>query len=177
MSEYELLAKASGCRLYKRADLIIAKEQPAQWIPTVQFVLLLISGIPLIFGVVSLVMYLRGSDIELMMCVAFIIVGSLFGLAYVFLNKYSSKIKSLPPAEFNTICSFDLKNKILLDSTGKELDSFENTLVHRELQLTSSSKKLVVRYSDGVILLAKGNPFSGGTEPLEKVFRGVGLIG
>ncbi len=176
MSEYELLAKASGCRIYKKADLIIIKKQPASWVATARFVLLLLSCIPLIFGVISLVMYLRGDDTILMLSIVFILVGSFLGLIYWFLNRYYSKIKSLPPADFKTLCSFDLKNRKLLGPSDNILDSLKNTIVEREFQVTSSSKKLVVRYSNGVILLAKGNPFAGGTISLENVFRGEGLM-
>ncbi len=176
MSKYELLANASGCRIYKKADLIIIKEQPASWVATARFVLLLLSGIPLIFGVISLVTYFRGNDTVLMLSIVLILVGSLLGFVYWLLNRYYSKIKSLPPADFKTLCSFDLKNRKLLDPSDNILDSLKNTLVKREFQITSSSKKLVVLYSNGVILLAKGNPFAGGITSLENVFRGEGLM-
>ncbi|MDG1331290.1 MAG: hypothetical protein P8P74_03105 [Crocinitomicaceae bacterium] len=176
MSNFELLAKASGCRIYGKDDLVLVKEQPASWIPTARFVLLLISGIPLIFGVVSLFTHFQGYETSLTMSIIFIAVGSVFAFAYVFLNKYSKKINALPPSEFRTLCSFDLKNKVLLDSSGKELDSLNNVSVGCEFQITSSSKKLVVRYSSGTILLAKGNPFAGGTAALEAVFKQLGLM-
>lgn len=176
MLPFELITKASGCRLYKQGNMLVVKAQPNSWIPTARFVLLLMSGIPLFFGLTQLVMYWKGHEIILFVSVVFIAIGSLFGIAYWLLNKYSIKTNALPPYQFQTICSFDLKNGSLLDAAGNVLDVLENTKIEREFQLTSSSKKLVARYSNGTILLAKGNPFAGGTSSLEAVFRKEGLM-
>ena len=161
------------CNLLKQ---VVVKQQPSLWIPTARFVLLLTSGILLIFGVVSLISHLLGSDMSLTISLVFIIIGSLIGFIYVLLNRYSKKIDALSPSEYKTICIFDLKNADLLDAAGNTLDSLENISVQREFQLTSSSKKLVVRYSSGSITLVKGNPFSGGTSSLEASFRKLGLM-
>ena len=176
MSDFDLIAKASGCRIYKRGNQVTVMEQPASWISTTLFVLLLITGIPIIFGVVSLIAHLRGADISLWMSIIFMVVGTLFLTIFIFLNRYSKKINSLPPEEFTALCTFDFSTKKLIDASGKTLDSLENVSVERQFQLTSSSKKLVVRYTKGTIILAKGNPFAGGTLPLEAVFRQLGVL-
>ena len=176
MSGFDLIAQASGCRIYQKGDQVIVMEQPALWIPTARFVLLLIAGIPLIFGVISFFAHLQGADISLWMSIIFIVVGTTLSLVYVFLNKYSKKINSLPPEELTTICVFDLKEKTLLDPWGKSLDSLENISVERQFQLSSSSKKLVVHYTKGTIVLAKGHPFAGGTMVLESVFQELGFM-
>jgi len=176
MFGFQLLTKDSGCGIYLKDEQVIVKQQPALWIPTARFVLLLTAGIPLIFGVVSLISHFQGSDLSLTISLVFIIIGTLFGFIYVLINRYSKKINALSPSEYKTICTFDLKNAALLDGAGNTLDSLGNISVEREFQLTSSSKKLVVRYSSGSIILVKGNPFAGGTASLENVFRKLGLM-
>lgn len=176
MTDFKLVAKASGCCIYEKDEQIIVKEQPGLWMITASFVLLLISAIPIIFGISTLYMHFQSKEISLTLGLGFLGVGVLFGFIFILIRKQSKKINEMHPSQYKTICIFDLKDNYLLDSSGTKLDSFDNVLVGRDFQFTSSAKKLVVRYTNGSITLANGNPFAGGITKLEKPFIKLGLM-
>lgn len=168
----ELLAKASGCYLYKDGSTIQVKAAPSGWIATARFVLLLLTIVPLGAGTSQIVRAIRGHDDFLVPGVILVSVAAIFGLALWRLSSYARKKQS----DQLITCVLDLRDRKLLDPAGNVLADLHDVKVAREFQMTSSAKKLVMRWPGGSYMLAKGNPFAGGTQPLENVFREHGLM-
>lgn len=176
MEQLHFLTEASNCRIYRQGEQIILKKTPASWLGTAKFVMFVLCLIPFGAGILMLVSALRGSPEMLWPGVILTGFSCIFGGAFYLLLKYDRKIKKLPPDALVMICSIDLKNCVLLDSSGQLLDTLDNVSIERSMQVTSSSKKLVIKWSKGKLIIAHGNPFTGGTEPLEEVLRSHGLM-
>ena len=176
MQKIELLAKASGVRIYEIDSALVVKKDPAAWVGTTRFVFFLLTAIPLMAGISQLIMAFRGIAPTLIPGFILLGISSVFAFVLWLIVNYTRKINELKLEELETLCIFDLSRSQLLDAQGNRLDDLVNVSVWREFQLTSSSKKLLVKWSNGERTLAKGNPFSGGTLPLESIFRRYNLM-
>lgn len=171
MSAAKLLAQASGCIIYQDQDKLVIKRHPAPWLATALFVVGLITFLPLIAGSFFIASAELRTAGYILSAIAIV-----FGVVFLLLISYHKKTTQRLPRDLQTLCVFDLAARQLLNDAGTALAPLSDVTVERAYRVTSSSKKLVVRWQQGSITLAKGNPFAGGTAPLEYVLRKHGLM-
>lgn len=171
----EFVVSNSGCVVYKDGNTYRLAKEKATWLPVAKFVFLLLTTIPLMAGISQ---FFRVKDNPDNLLAGFILLGasSVFGLTFYLLHRYHRKLRALPPSTLAVVCIIDLANGHLLDANNHKLDSLNQVSVQRKFQATSSSKKLVLSYSNGTLLIAKGNPFARGTAGLEQFFRSISLM-
>lgn len=168
------IAEASGTVVYDKNNVVFVARKPAQWTTTFLFVSVLLTFITCINGVVQLVLNRAHSSMWIPGLI-------LIGIGFLFLGisivvaRYRKKINALAFDQLETICAFDLNAGKLLGSTGLALADLSQVNLRRKMQLTSSSRSLVLNFPGGSILLAKGSPFAGGVGAVEQALLGRGI--
>lgn len=95
-------------------------------------------------------------------------------VTYKLMTLRKKKQQTLPGAE-QRICIIDTRRKELLQGDGRRIAPLESVQMKRKMQITSSSPALFLEWPGGSLLLVRGNPFSGGTGPLEHLLKNNGV--
>lgn len=162
----ELIAQASGTRIYLQGDSIIIKKEPMPNLNTAIFVFALLSFIPIVNG------FLLLSHPELGLT-GFILlsIGLVMGAILSLLIYQRTKINKALFDDLKTICQINLTSNAVLDEHLSKTGELSDYSLKKSLQFSSSSKKLELVSKEKRILVAKGNPFAGGIEPLSRILE------
>lgn len=169
------LATAADTAIYENTGNLYILKRQATWISTTLFVTGLVGFLLLANGILQLLVF-NTPETGLQMLGIILILLGIFSL-FIFwrIMVYRKKIASIPPDKLECICIFALDTNKLLDGNKNVLASLDAVYITRQMQLTSSSPKLVLRYGNNVITIAKGNPFSAGIDAIQNILVSSGV--
>jgi hypothetical protein len=168
------LAAASGIVIYEQGSRVYIGKRPEPWTSTFLFVTGLLTIILFANAVFQLFAFneaegsAKAGMILIFTAIFFVI---LFWRVWL----YHKRIKDVPFNKLPIIAVIDLEKNNLLDSNLQVLTPLNQAYLDRKMQLSSSSAELIIRWKDGSLSLAKGNPFSGGVAPIERVLLSKGI--
>lgn len=169
------LASAADTAVYEKDGSLYILKKPAAWISTALFVTGLLSFLLLTNGMVQLLVFKKPATGLSMAGIILALSGILILLIFWRILIYRKKTASIPPDALECICIFALDTNKLLDGNENLLASLDNVYITRQMQITSSSPKLILRYGGNTITVAKGNPFSAGIGALENILISKGI--
>lgn len=159
----QLIAKASGTRIYKVNESISIRKEPLPSLNIAIFVFALLTFIPTINGII----FSLNKDLNSVgMIILFF--GIIMGSALFVLVKKRIQINHLPYHSLKIICEFNPETSYIVDHENRKIGKLNEFRLKKSMQLSSSSKKLLLTSGDKSVLIAKGNPFAGGIEPLHR---------
>jgi|SRR5688572_12030779 len=164
------LGYASGTAIYQKGERLYFMQKPSQWIPVTLYVLILLTFILCVNG--SLLAIMRSSS-----PVGYILLGTgmLLGFAAWRVGGRLRKVNTLPFEDLKCICVFDLGQGKLLNAKEEPVASLSEVKLVRKIQITSSSPALYAVWNTGSLILVKGNPFSNGVKPAERILKEKGI--
>lgn len=131
------------------------------WAGTTSFVLALIGFIFVINGVVQVAIAISGKG---MLLLGLILVA--VGAGALFLWRLAARAvkrrRERPLEQLPTLLILDLPRGLVLDANGSVLAPLGSLRFTRQMQATSSSRRLVAEWPGGGRTLVRGNPFAGG---------------
>ncbi|MGW0158530.1 hypothetical protein ACWDUN_04330 [Mycobacterium sp. NPDC003323] len=129
------------------------------------FVLLIVT---LVFGGFGALVLLTPIGVPRIVGVALIAIGLATGASvYAILRKLRSA-RNAPLDAFTPVAVFDREQRTYRDVTGRRVP-LNQIRIHRQMQLTSSSPRLVITTPHGTDVLKRANPFGGGIGNLDEV--------
>ncbi|MGU3502194.1 hypothetical protein [Mycobacterium sp. C31M] len=114
------------------------------------------------FGIIALLL----GGVPTPVAAAVLGVGTLLGIGLFVMVRSIRRRRHAPLDTFVPIAVFDRARRTYRDGTGRQVP-LDHIRIHRRMQLTSSSPKLVVTTPHGTQILKRGNPFGGGIGNLE----------
>lgn len=169
------LATSSGTVIYEDQNKLYITKKPAQWTSTFLFVTGLLAFILLANGVLQLFVFeMKIPDAPNLGLILFGL-GVLFAFIFWRVVVYRKKVNAKPVDELKCICIIDLNNNTLLDEKQNILAPLNQVQLSRKMQLTSSSKQLVLQWNKNTLNIVEGNPFSGGIAAVEEVLISKGI--
>lgn len=123
------------------------------------------------FGAVSLaaVGTGHGGGPPVGLCVALLAVGVAAATVTVATVRRIRRTRSVPVTGYRPVAVFDRAARIYFDGDGRAVAPLDSVTFHRRMQIGSSALKLVAQTPDGVHVLLRGNPFTGGLGDLDTV--------
>jgi hypothetical protein len=79
------------------------------------------------------------------------------------------RTRKIPVSGFRPVAVFDRAARVYLDSDGRAVAPLDAVTFRRQMQIGSSSSKLVAQTPTGTHVLVRGNPFTGGLGDLDTV--------
>ena len=169
------LATSSGTVIYENQNKLYITKKPAQWTSTFLFVTGLIAFILLANGLLQLFVFEMKLADAPNLGIILTATGVLFSLIFWRVLVYRKKVNAKPVNELKCICIVDLNNKTLLDDQQNIMAPLNQVILTRKMQITSSSKQLVLQWNKNTLTLVEGNPFSGGIAAVEEVLISKGI--
>jgi len=169
------LAASSGTVIYENDNKLYITKKPAQWTSTFLFVTGLLAFILLANGVLQLFVFEMKIPNATNLGIILLALGVLFALIFWRVMVYRKKINAKPVNELKCICVIDLTGNNLLDGQQNILAPLNEVQLMRKMQLTSSSKQLVLQWNKNTLTIVEGNPFSGGISAFEKTLISTGI--
>jgi hypothetical protein len=168
--EPRILAEASGIVVAEQGPLVVVVDRGTGAWATLTFTLGVVALVVGGFGAITLSMTAAGADtIAWPVSVGFLLAGIAVGGCTVVAALRIRRARSAPLTSYRPVAVFDRDQRVFVDETGVAVAALEDVRVRRELQLTSSSPKLVVVMPHGTRVIARGNPFQGGLGDLDAV--------
>lgn len=161
-----VLAEAGSVVVVEDGPRVLVVERNTGALTTVAFVL---GVLALVFGGFGLVTLVASSDVSAAVSAGGIVVGLAAAGAVVATRRAIQRQHDRPLTEQPPIAVFDRERQVLLDAGGQTVAPLSEVEIRSKMQATSSSPKLVAATPNGDVLLARGNPFSGGLGDLESV--------
>jgi hypothetical protein len=168
------LAAASGIIVYEDGYKLYISKTPAPWTSTFLFVAGLLAFILVANGVLQYFVIEPPNGSKEAGLILFGI-GLVFTIIFWRVWLYRKKIAAIPFDKLNAIAVIDLENNNLLDGQQRILAPINQVYLKRKMQIGSSSPELMMEWEHGSLSIAKGNPFSGGVSPIEKVLLSKGI--
>lgn len=131
---------------------------------TTAFVLLIGTVVCGGFGIIALIL----GGVPATVAAAILAVGILLGIGLFTTVRSIRRRRRAPLDTFVPVAVFDRAHRTYRDDTGRQVP-LDHIRIHRQMQLTSSSPKLVVSTPHGTQILKRGNPFGGGIGNLDEV--------
>ncbi len=169
------LAASADTAIYENAGNLYILKRPNNWLSTVLFVTGLLGFLLLANGILQLFVFNKSTTSVSMGGTMLAVSGIFFLFIFWRIMVYKKKSDSIPPEKLDCVCIFDLAANKLLDGSKNVLASLDTVYITRQMQITSSSPKLVLRYNNKTLTIAKGNPFSAGIAAIEKVLVSKGI--
>jgi hypothetical protein len=169
------LAESSGTVLCEDGHLLYICRRPATWTPVFLFVSGLLAFILLANGVLQLLVFTKDGTGSTTAGITLLLTGLLFTVVFWRVWLFQKKNRALPLHALKTTAIIDLENKHLLNGQRTVISSLNQVYLTRNLQITSSSPELQLRWQSGSLSIVKGSPFSGGIAEIEKVLRSKGI--
>lgn len=169
------LATSSGTVIYENQNKLYITKKPAQWTSTFLFVTGLIAFILLANGLLQLFVFEMKLADAPNLGIILTATGVLFSLIFWRVLVYRKKVNAKPVNELKCICIVDLNNKTLLDDQQNIMAPLNQVILTRKMQITSSSKQLVLQWNKNTLTLVEGNPFAGGIEAVEQALISKGI--
>ncbi len=169
------LAASSGTVIYEDQLKLYITKKPAQWTSTFLFVTGLLAFILLTNGLLQLFVFEMKIPDAPNLGLILLGLGVLFAVIFWRVFAYRKKVNAKPVTELKCICIIDLNNNTLLDGQQNILASLDQVILTRKMQLTSSSKQLVLQWNKNSLTIVEGNPFSGGIDAVEEVLISKGI--
>lgn len=169
------LAASSGIAVYQAENKLYCCKVPAAWTGTFLFVTGILVVILLGNAILQLTVFkgqVPGSG-----NLAWVFIGLATAGILIFwrVRRYQIKMNAIPPHQLQNICILDFSNNNLLDNQQKIIAPLNQAWLTRKMQLTSSSPEVLLCWNGGSLSIIKGNPFSGGIEPIEKLLLAKGI--
>lgn len=162
-----VLARCGEGLLIAEGERWTFARQPGSGGNVIAFVLGLVGTIGLANGVVFLASGSLGGLVGL------VLGGGLITLA-VLSFRHHDRVRTTGPIQ--AIVSLDLANGWLLGPTGQPIAPLTHVSFHGEMQMTSSSRKLVCTWPQGGrLVVLRGDAFGGGIGPAIDALRSRGL--
>lgn len=169
------LAASSGTVIYEDQNKLHITKKPAQWTSTFLFVTGLLAFILLANGLLQLFVFEMKLPDAPNLGMILLGLGILFAFIFWRVLVFRKKVNAKPVSELKSICTIDLNNNTLLDGKQNILASLDQVILTRKMQLTSSSKQLVLQWNKNSLTIVEGNPFSGGIDAVEAVLISKGI--
>jgi hypothetical protein len=169
------LATSSGTVIYENDNKLYITKKPAQWTTTFLFVTGLLAVILLANGLLQLFVFKMNIPDAPNLGIILLALGILFALIFWRVMVYRKKINAKPVSELKCICIIDLTANTLLDGQQNILAPLDQVILTRKMQLTSSSKQLVLQWNKNTLTLVEGNPFAGGIAAVEQALISKGI--
>jgi hypothetical protein len=168
------LAASSGTVIYENDNKLYITKKPAQWTTTFLFVTGLLALVFLANNFLRLFVADK-SHMSPTLNIIFWGLSILFIFIFWRVTVYRKKINAKPFNELKCICIIDINNNTLLDEQQNTLAPLEQVILTRKMQLTSSSKQLVLQWNKNTLTIVEGNPFAGGVSAVEKALISKGI--
>ena len=135
------------------------------------FVLLVIALVFGGFGIVSMVMTARGGegDPPLLLGLVILAVGVVAATALAYTVRSLRRIRSAPLSDFVPVAVFDRGDGTYRDGVGQVVGRLDQVRFEKQMQIGSSSPKLVAVTPHGTYVLKRGNPFGGRIHGMDAV--------
>lgn len=169
------LATSSGTVIYENDNKLYITKKPAQWTSTFLFVTGLLAFILLANGLLQLLVFEMKIAGAPNLGIMLLGLGILFAIIFWRVLVYRKSVNAKPVAELKCICIIDLAANNLLDGQQNLLAPLSHVQLTRKMQLTSSSKQLVLQWHKSTLTIVEGNPFSGGIADVEKALIAKGI--
>lgn len=114
------------------------------------------------FGVVSL-----AAAGPVWLGVAFIAVGAVAATVTAAVVRRIRHSRSIPLSDYRPVAVFDRAARTFSDADGRVVAPLDRVSFSRQMQIGSSSPKLVAQTPSGTYELLRGNPFTGGLGDLD----------
>jgi hypothetical protein len=169
------LAESSGTVVYENNHKLYITKKPAQWTTTLLFVTGLLTLILLANGILQLFVLNRQIHGANMLGIILVVSAVFFALVSWKIIGYRNRLNAKPVNELKCICIIDLAAQNLLDGQQHVLSPLQHVHLQRKMQITSSSRQLVLTWNKNSLSIVEGNPFSGGIDAVEKTLLAKGI--
>lgn len=167
------VATSSGFTMYHENHKIYFVDERSNWGYTLMFVVGLVTFLMFVGGIIFMSI---GEGTMFWVGTVLLIFGLSGGVLNQVSNRQSKKNMEGPLDEKKHICIIDLTKQSLYGPDHNMLSPMLQVTIEKKMQLTSSSKALVINYPGGSIEICKGNPFGGGTVLMEQALKDRALM-
>lgn len=166
-----IIAEQGGLVVAEQGPLVVVVDRGNGPAEITAFVLVIITLVFGMFGAVSVFSAAvggmgTGSGIIGAVILA---IGVVSGIAMVLTVKGIRNRRLRPLSAFTPVAVFDRTQRVYLDGAGEIIAPLDQVRFERQMQITSSSPKLVAVTPWGTHVLKRGNPFGGGIGTLDRV--------
>lgn len=167
MTEPRILAETGGLVIAEDGPLILVVDRGTSARAIVAFVLGVLALVLGGFGVVAML------SLSAALGAGFLCVGLLAAGATIAIVRgiRRSRVQSL--RSYRPVAIVDRARRLFLDADGTVVAPSDQVRFERQMQVTSSSPRLVAVTSNGTWVLKRGNPFDGGIGNLDQVLTTV----
>jgi hypothetical protein len=169
--EPRILREVGGLVIAEAGPLVLVVDRgngPPAVLAFVAGVLALVFGG---FGAVTLAASAAGHDTDLPVGLSTGLLAAGLGAATLAVAtvRRIRRTRKIPVSGFRPVAVFDRAARVYLDSDGRAVAPLDAVTFRRQMQIGSSSSKLVAQTPTGTHVLVRGNPFTGGLGDLDTV--------
>lgn len=168
-----VLAEQGGLVVAERGPDILIIDRGNGASDITAFVLLVCTLVFGGFGVVSVFYAATGAMApgSVAVGVVLLVVGIASGIAMVLTTKATRGRRMRPLSSFAPVAVLDRAHRVYRNGAGELIAPLDHVRFERQIQLTSSSAKLVAVTPSGDHLIKRGNPFGGGIGRVDAVLN------